>query len=131
MQQHTITLQGRQYTLAFNMATAIAYERLTGKSAFDLKQFTPDDTGAHMEAIFDLALCMLIANNGDDCINDKGAFLLSITTIEEMNAVISATADALNAFFRPQKGDITPSDGQPKEEGDAQKNACPPSTSTR
>lgn len=120
----TITLNGKEYRLAYTMATAIAYERLTGKSALDLAQFAPDDKGhINLEAILDLALCMLISSNDDDIITDKGAFLQSISSAEQMNELITKTAFAINAFFTPQKGDKQPADTQAPAEGDAPKNA--------
>jgi hypothetical protein len=99
-----IQLFGKELQMSYNLQTAIAFERMTGKNPLQLDQF-----GGDVEGIVTIAYCMLLSNNDAYHVPDFEVFLREIHDIHTMNTVITATSQEMQRFFAPQPGDKQPS----------------------
>lgn len=88
-----IQINENSYNMEYNQLTAIGFEKMTGKSAYDLQQFTSGLT----EPILALGYCMILANNKD--VPDFEDFLRSINTQQKADLLINATAAELSAYY--------------------------------
>lgn len=93
-----ITLDGKTLNLAYNMQTAIAFQRITGKNPLLFEQFTND-----IESIMSLSYCMILTNNDTYHTPDFEEFLKLIQDVETMTAIVTAASKELQAFFAPDK----------------------------
>lgn len=110
-----ITLKGHEYKMAYNMRTAIAFERMTGTNPLQLANFA----GGEVEAIISVAYCMLLSNNDPINVPEFEDFLASIDDVKTMTEIVTATSTEMQAFFQPKKGDpqpAKPKKGKKKEE---------------
>lgn len=116
-----ITLCGKELKLAYSLHTAVSYEKMTGKSALDLKQFQPTDKdNPHsypVAPLVELGYCMLLSCNDEKDIPSFEDLQRSVSTIDEMTSFLNAVSAELIAFYQPDK-----SADQAKTE-DAGKNA--------
>lgn len=108
-----VTINGREYNIGYNMNTAIAYERMTGKNAFELQQFQD----GKLEPQLALGYAMLLSCNDPATLPDMEEMLQSITDLQTMNDFLYAIADELKVFFKVGK------DEKPAKDADEPKNA--------
>lgn len=88
-----IQLNDRSYNMEYNQLTAIGFEKMTGKPAYDLQQFSTGMT----EPILTLGYCMLLANNPD--VPDFEDFLRLLNTPQAAERFITATGEELNRYY--------------------------------
>lgn len=87
------TVNDRSYSMEYNQLTAIGFEKMTGKPAYDLQQFSTGMT----EPILTLGYCMLLANNQD--VPDFEDFLRLLNTPQAAERFITATGEELNRYY--------------------------------
>ena len=105
---------GHELTLKYSLYAATFYERMTGNSALDLKQFQDNK----LEPIVTLGYCMLQSDNDLKALGiDFEKYMADMDTIEKMTALVQAVSKELMNFYQPDK-----SQDQGKTE-DAGKNA--------
>lgn len=105
-----VKINGREYNIGYNLNTAVAYERLTGKSAFELQQFLD----GKLEPQLALGYAMLLSNNDPANVPDMDELLQSITNIKETQAFLDSMAAELKAYFLPGKDEKPKNDEAPK-----------------
>lgn len=96
----TIIINGREYSMQFNMLTAVTFQRLTGKDPFSSVHEVTD--------LVEMGYSMALANNED--VPPFTDFVASIDTLDAMKAFIDAVNNEAARFFRLEKGDDTGTD---------------------
>lgn len=82
-----ITINGEELTIAFNLATELSYEEITGKS-FEPSELFDNETPRSSEIIKVVAAC-IIANNPEA--KTDSDYLLYKASREEANLLITTT----------------------------------------
>lgn len=93
-----IQINGKDYKMSYNLSTAIAYERMTGKNPLQLEQFTHE-----LEAVSTIAYCMLLSNNDPIDVPDYEEFVKIISDAETLTEIINAASLEMQSFFVPKK----------------------------
>lgn len=117
----TVQLNGKEFKLSFNMAAAIAYERLTGNSFFgDIEKFE----SGKIEPLVNIGYAMMIANNDTIHVPEFDDFTKGMVFGDEATAFFKAVSDEIVGALTPAKGDPKPKKGKGKKDGgDDSKNA--------
>lgn len=103
-----IIVCGKQLNLAYTMHAAVSYEKMTGKSAFDLSQFQ----NGGISAVVELGYCMLLGSNPEAQVPGLEEMLRDMDTVEKMTDFVQAVTSELTAFYQPTKS----ADEQPAAE---------------
>ena len=100
----TITLNGKEYKLAFNLAAGIAFEQITGNPITNLKQFA---TG-HIAPLVALGYAMLFANNKTEEVPEFEEWTRTLDFGPETTDFFNAINAELTTYFKPSKSEQKP-----------------------
>ena len=112
----TIKFHGKDYQMSYNLAAAIAYERMTGRNPLDLQQFNE----GKIEPIVRLGYCMIVGIDDTIDLPDYGNFVQGIGLGDEFVAFINAITEEMKEYYdlqvgdKPQKEPTKKADGEPK-----------------
>lgn len=95
----TINLNGKEYKLAMNMATAITYQRMTGLDAFQIMQNFHEGSRTILDSTVNIGYSMLLANNDAIDVPDFDVFT-KIDDVEFTSKFIKAAIDELMDYFK-------------------------------
>lgn len=112
----TITVAGKDLKLAYTLLTAVSYEKMTGKSAFELSQFQNNQ----IAPVVELGYCMLVSSNPEGSVPPFETVLGEFNTARKMTAFLQSVSEELITFYRKDKGDATE---DAEGSGDAEKNS--------
>lgn len=96
-----IQLFGHDLKMAYNLQTAISYERMTGNNPLDFEQFQTNQVSNSAC----LAYCMLLSNNDPQLLPDFEDFVRQIADVKTMTDLFHITAKEMQAFYMPDKGE--------------------------
>lgn len=114
-----ITINGEELAIAFNLATELAYEKLTGK-LFVAKEVIPADDNPGSDNIIKAAIACVIANNPDA--KTDGDYILLHATRDEAKQLIATVLKEMLTWLGvpeiaeahiPKPADTTEEDNHP------------------
>ena len=122
----TITLNGKEFKLAMNMATAITYQRLTGLDAFQIMQNFHEGSRTILDSTINIGYSMLLAKNDPIDVPDFDVFTKIddvMFTSEFIKAVIAELMDYFKLTPHEQEvakaaAESASKQGEKKEEGE-------------
>lgn len=95
----TITLNGKEFKLAYNLRTACAYENMTGKNPFG--QSEEEYKANELNTVVTIGYCMLLANNDPYDLPDMEEFMKNFDDVNKTLEFVNAVHAEINAYFRP------------------------------
>jgi len=87
--------------MSYNLAAAIAYERMTGRNPLDLQQFNE----GKIEPVVRLGYCMIVGINDTIDLPDYGNFVQGIGLGQEFVDFINAITEEMKEYYDLQVGD--------------------------
>lgn len=97
-----IKIKENVYKVAFNMQTAIAYERTTNKNPLDLTQFQE----GKIENVLVLGYCMILTSNDPESVPAYEEYISSFDTFSKVSEIANIVSAELMAFFGLTEADI-------------------------
>lgn len=115
----TVTLNGKEFKLSFNMAAAISYERMTGNSFFgDIEKFE----SGKIEPLANIGYAMIAANNDTIHVPEFDEFTQGMVLGQEASDFFTAVSNEIVTALTPAKGDRKPAKkGKGKKTGEDDK----------
>ncbi len=120
----TITLNGKEFKLAYNLKAACAYENMTGKNPFNTKQ--EDIASNELNYVVTVGYCMLLANNDPYNVPELEEFMTAFDNVSTTMELVTAINEEIQLYFRPtaKQVEATKKKGKKaKKEEEAPKNS--------